>query len=87
MGALIWSAIYSGTDWAYSVEVLSRFCSKPWPTHDELVKYVLRYVFGTLQLGLKFDGEEDTPDDVIRYTDSTLQDQNQIENKLEATSL
>ena len=38
----------------------------------ELVKHVFRYVSGTLQLGLKFDGEADTPDDMIRYTDSNF---------------
>ncbi len=40
------------------------------PTYIELDKQVLRYVSGTLELGLKFDGEANTPDDVIGYTDS-----------------
>ncbi len=50
--------------------VLTRICSDPGPTHVELVKPVLQYASGTLELGLKFDGEADTPDDVIGYTDS-----------------
>lgn len=36
----------------------------------ELIKYVLRYISGTLNLGLKFDREADISDDVVGYTDS-----------------
>ena len=36
----------------------------------ELVKHVLQYVSGTLDLSLKFDGEADTLDNVVGYTDS-----------------
>lgn len=36
----------------------------------ELVKHVLQYISGTLNLSLKFDREADMPDNVIRYTDS-----------------
>ncbi len=53
-----------------SLHVLSQFCSNPGPTNIELVKHVLRYVSGTLELGSNFDGEADTLDDVIGYTDS-----------------
>ncbi len=35
-----------------------------------LVKHFLQYVSGILELGLKFDREADTPDDVIGYIDS-----------------
>ncbi len=70
VGALMWPDMHPRPDLAYSVGVPSRFCSNPGPVHVELVKHVLRYVSGTLELGLTFDGEADTPDDVIRYTDS-----------------
>ena len=70
VGALMWPAMHARPDLAYSVGVLSRFCNNPGPVHVELVKHVLRYVSGTLDLGLKFDGEADTPDDVVGYTDS-----------------
>ena len=69
VGALMWPAMHSRPDLAYSVGVLSRFCSNPGPVHVELVKHVLRYVSGTLEFGLTFDGEADTPDDVIGYCD------------------
>ena len=70
VGALMWPAIHSRPDLAYSVRALSRFCSNPGPAHVELVKHVFRYVSGILELGLKFDGEADTPDDIIGYTDA-----------------
>ena len=81
IGALMWPAIHSCPDLAYSVGVLSQFCSKPGPVHIELVKHVLRYVSATLDLGLTFDGEADTPDNVIGYTDSDF-----AESKLDRKS-
>ena len=70
MEALIWPAIYACQDLFYSVGVRSWFCDNLGPVHMELVKYVLWYVFKTLDLDVKFDGEVDRADDVIRYTDS-----------------
>ncbi len=62
--------MHSRPDFAYSVGVLSCFCSNPGPMHVELVKYVLQYVSGTLELGLVLNGEVDIHDEVIGYTDS-----------------
>ncbi len=55
-------------DLAYSLEVLSRFCSNAGLLHVELVKYVWRYVSRILDLGLTFDRGADTSDYVIGYT-------------------
>ena len=54
-------------DLVYLVEVFSRFCSNLRPIHIELVKHILHYIFGTLYLGLTFDEEANTPDDMIGY--------------------
>lgn len=62
--------MHSCPDLAYLVWVLSCFGSHPKPRHIELVKYVLRYVSETLDLGLTFDGKANIPDDMIGYTDS-----------------
>ena len=70
VGALMWPAMHSCPDLAYSVGVPRSFCSNPGPVHIELVMHVLRYVSGTLQFGLTFDGEADKPDDLIGYTNS-----------------
>ena len=52
--------------------VLSQFCNNPGPVHVELVKHFLQDVSGILDLGLKFDREADTPDDVVVYTNSNF---------------
>ena len=70
IGALMWPAVHSRPDLAQAVGVLSRYCSNPGPTHVALVKQVLRYISGTLNRGLVFDGSTDTPNDIIGYTDS-----------------
>ena len=68
--ALIWPAMYSCPDLPYSVGVLSCFYSNPGLIHVKLVKHVLCYVSETLYLSLTFDGETNTPDDMIGYIDS-----------------
>ncbi len=40
--------------------------------HVELVKHFLRYVSGTLELGLTFEKEADIQNDMIGYTDSNF---------------
>ena len=68
--ALMWLAIHACPDLAYWVGVLNQFCNNPGHVHLELVKQLLRYVSRILVLSLKFDGEADTPDDVVRYMNS-----------------
>ena len=69
---LMWLAIYTRPDLAYSVGVLSQLYNNPKPIYVELVKHVLWYISKRLDLGLKFDGEADTPDNVVEYTDSNF---------------
>lgn len=57
---------------AYSVEILSCFYNNPRFVHIELVKHILQYVSGTLELSLTFDREANTLDDVIKYIDSDI---------------
>ncbi len=52
------------------MKAISCFCSKSGLTHDELVRNFLQYVFGKLEISLRFDGKMITSDYVIRYTDS-----------------
>ncbi len=54
VGSLMWSAIHTRPDLAYSVGVLSRYCSNPGKLYCDLIQRVLRYVAGTLDLGLVF---------------------------------
>ncbi len=54
VGSLMWPAMLTRPDLAYSVGVLSRYCSNPGKLHCVLIQRVLRYVVGTLDLGLVF---------------------------------
>lgn len=74
----MWPAVYAYPDLAYSLRVLSSFCKNSGPIHVELIKHVLQYVSWTLDLGLTFDGEANTPNDVVRYTDSDF-----VESKID----
>lgn len=62
--------MHSYPDLAYLIGVLSRFCSNRGPEYIKLFWHVLQYVSGTLQLGLKFDEETETQDDVLGSIDS-----------------
>ncbi len=62
--------IHSRPDLSYSLVVHSHFYCNSGPVHVELIKHVLRYLSGKLKLGLTFEREPDTPDDVIEYKDS-----------------
>ncbi len=63
IAAFIRLSINFWPDLAYSVRVLSQFCRDPWLVHVKLVKNVLWYKSGTIDLGLNFEGRADTLDD------------------------
>ena len=68
IGSLMWPAVHTRPDIAYSVGVLSRYCSNPGPTHCNLVIQIFRYLSGTLDLGITFTA--DSKDELVGYTDS-----------------
>ena len=68
IGSLMWPAVHTRPDIAYSVGVLSRYCSNPGPTHCNLVIQIFRYLSGTLDLGITFTA--DSENDLVGYTDS-----------------
>ena len=45
-------------DLTFAVSVLSRYMGNPGRTHCDGVKWLLRYISGTLNVGLVFDGDE-----------------------------
>ena len=68
IGSLMWLAVHTRPDIAYSVGVLSRYCSNPGPTHCNLVIQIFRYLSGTLDLKITFTANSE--DDLVGYTDS-----------------
>jgi len=50
----MYAMICTRSDLAYAVSTISRFMSNPGKQHWEAVKWVLRYLRGTVRLGLVF---------------------------------
>jgi len=68
VGSIMYSMIGSRPDLAYPVGMISRFMGKPIMTHWQAVKWVLRYVQGSLDTILRYKAEEEFK--VIGYCDS-----------------
>ena len=56
IGSLLYLAVATRPDIAYVVGVFSKFCSKPSEAHLTAAKRVLRYLKGTQDFGLKYEG-------------------------------
>eukprot|EP00253_Pinus_taeda_P029789 PITA_29789 len=56
VGSLMYAMVYTRPDIAHVVGVLSMFMSKPWKEHWTIVKWVFRYLRGTIDYGLCYQG-------------------------------
>src|SRR5882757_5305471 len=71
VGSLMYLALTSRPDIAYSVGVLARFNSNPGPLHWKAVKHLLRYLKGTINLCLTYGpSDSDSSEPFISYSDS-----------------
>ena len=68
IGTLIYAAIGTRPDIAFVAMRLSRFNNNPTEEHIKYAIYVLRYLKGTKELKIKYDGASDTR--LIGYSDS-----------------
>lgn len=60
VGSLMYSMVCTKPDLAYSVSIVSRFMSNLGKDHWEALKWVLRYLKGTSEVGLLYGrGVED----------------------------
>ena len=59
VGFLNWLAISTRVDLAGAVGVLGRYSSKPLLQHVQLAKHVMRYVGGTMDVGLTYHGSKE----------------------------
>jgi hypothetical protein len=69
VGSLMYLAITSRPDIAYSVGVLARFNSNPGPLHWKAVKHLLRYCKGTMDMKLVY-GPDDSSEMFTSYSDA-----------------
>jgi hypothetical protein len=68
VGSLLFVALATHPDIAYAVGVLARCISKPTAAHWLAAKSLLRYLHGTSNLGLVFDGS--TEPSLLGYSDA-----------------
>ncbi|KAJ0502363.1 putative RNA-directed DNA polymerase [Helianthus annuus] len=61
--------LHTRPDLAYSVGVMSRFMQEPKESHMKLIKQILRYVKGTINLGLSYGRDGD--DSIVGFCDSS----------------
>ena len=67
---LIYAAIGTRPDNAFAAMRLSRFNNNPTEEHVKYARYILRYLKGTQELKIKYDGSSDAG--LIGYSDSDL---------------
>ncbi|XP_062104529.1 secreted RxLR effector protein 161-like [Humulus lupulus] len=67
VGSIMYAMIGTRPDIAYGVSLISRFMSKPARSHWQVVKWLLRYLKGSSELGLEYKRGEKQ---VIGYCDS-----------------
>ncbi len=64
----MWLAVHTRPDIAYSIGILSRYCSNPGPTHCNLVIKIFRYLSRTLNLEITFTAASEN--ELLSYTNS-----------------
>lgn len=55
IGSLMYGMVYTHPDISYVVSVVSRYMGNPGNAHWQTVKWILRYLRGTTNVGLMFD--------------------------------
>ncbi|CDO73847.1 hypothetical protein BN946_scf185016.g4 [Trametes cinnabarina] len=68
IGSLLYAALGTRPDIDFAVNKLSKYNSNPSEAHWHYAKYVLRYLQGTKQLRLRYDGASN--DGLLSYSDS-----------------
>ena len=68
VGSLLYLSTKTRPDIAYAVGSVARFCAKPTKEHWTAVKRILRYLRGTVNLGLLYSGN--APPECICYSDA-----------------
>ena len=61
IGSLMYAAIVTRPDLAFAVNKLSQFASNPDDSHFAALKRLFRYVAGTVDLALRYDGDGSHP--------------------------
>ncbi|KAM3231906.1 hypothetical protein P3S67_009118 [Capsicum chacoense] len=70
VGSLMYAMVCTRPDLAYAVSMVSRYMHNPGKYHWDVVKWIFRYLKGMVNLGLVFDRNKVTSNDVVGFVDS-----------------
>ncbi|CAM6087063.1 unnamed protein product [Calypogeia fissa] len=70
VGSLMYAMTCTRPDIAHTISIVSRFMANPGKLHWEAMKWVLRYLRGTLDYGILFDGRTNSTLELGGYVDS-----------------
>ncbi|GJY12245.1 retrotransposon protein, putative, ty1-copia subclass [Tanacetum coccineum] len=70
VGSLIYLMVYTRPDIAYAVSLVSRYMANPGKNRWEAVKWILKYLQGTANVGLVYGTNRGNHVDVIGFVDS-----------------
>jgi len=69
VGSLMYAVVCTRPDLSHAVSVVSRYMHNPSRAHWKIVKWILRYVKGSIDRGLVFDGNKAATWDVAGFVD------------------
>nr|GEU73717.1 retrovirus-related Pol polyprotein from transposon TNT 1-94 [Tanacetum cinerariifolium] len=70
VGSLMYLMVCTRPDIAYAVSVVSRYLANPGKNHWEIVKWILKYLWGTANVGLVYGTNRGNHVDVTGFVDS-----------------
>lgn len=70
VGSLMYLAVGTRPDLSYVVSVLNKFLEQPSSTHWTAAKRVLKYLKGTLNVGITYNGNCNQSNELIAFSDS-----------------
>jgi len=72
VGALMYAMVCTRPDLSHAVSMVSRYMHNPGKEHWQAVKWILRYILGTIDVGIKFQKQEmfNLDNRVVGYVDS-----------------
>ncbi|XP_060959182.1 secreted RxLR effector protein 161-like [Cannabis sativa] len=70
VGSLMYVMVCTRPDLAYSLSIVSRFIGDPGQEHWSALKWILRYVKGSLDIGLTFGNKSNSQEELTGFVDS-----------------
>ncbi|PSS08126.1 Endonuclease [Actinidia chinensis var. chinensis] len=70
VGALMYAMVCTRPDISHAVSMVSRYMHNPGKVHWQAVKWILRYIHGTVNVGLKFQRDDKSSQYSVGYVDS-----------------